>query len=190
MKGEETVAQLAAWFEVHSSQIQAWKKAFLKGAADAFGENHQKGRSPMKPLVSGSASRSAGSRRTGIVWRRGRGHESGAAAPDGRAPSSKPVYSAAVYLAGHQPLQLVIPSQGDIPRGCGLHKADVPTVPIHVHALLRVTSNDGLAREAGSPGQPEADPALDADHAATDHLPAAPDQPADTGVQSVPLPVG
>ncbi len=42
MKGEETVAQLAAWFEVHSSQIQAWKKAFLKGAADVFGENHQK----------------------------------------------------------------------------------------------------------------------------------------------------
>ena len=45
VKGEETVGQLAARYEVHPGQIQAWKKALVEGASGVFGNGkEQKGR--------------------------------------------------------------------------------------------------------------------------------------------------
>ena len=46
VKGEETVAQLAARYQVHPSQTQIWKKALTAEAAGVFGNGQdQKARS-------------------------------------------------------------------------------------------------------------------------------------------------
>ena len=45
LKGQETVAQLAARYEVHPGQIQTWKKALTEGASGAFSHGKTRFRS-------------------------------------------------------------------------------------------------------------------------------------------------
>ena len=42
VKGEETVAQLVARYDVHPGQIQAWKKALSEGAAGVFSDGGER----------------------------------------------------------------------------------------------------------------------------------------------------
>ena len=41
LKGQDTVAQMAARYEVHPAQIQAWKKALAEGASGVFGNGKE-----------------------------------------------------------------------------------------------------------------------------------------------------
>ena len=51
VKGELTVAQLSARYEVHPGQIQAWKKALVGGAANVLGGNQDQGRKDEEALI-------------------------------------------------------------------------------------------------------------------------------------------
>ncbi len=42
MKGERTVSELAAEYDVHPTMIHQWKKALLEGAADIFDRGGRK----------------------------------------------------------------------------------------------------------------------------------------------------
>jgi len=41
LKNEETVAQLAARYEVHPTMIHTWKRNLFKGAANIFDKGHK-----------------------------------------------------------------------------------------------------------------------------------------------------
>ena len=51
IQGEETIAQLASRFEVHPTQIHAWKKALIQGAPGLFSHGTGKAEQDQEALT-------------------------------------------------------------------------------------------------------------------------------------------
>ena len=60
VRGDKTTAQLAAEFEVHTSQVTAWKKQLLEQAAELFEDGRQAARGDRRRTSKNCTSRSAG----------------------------------------------------------------------------------------------------------------------------------
>jgi len=50
IRGERTVNELAGLYEVHPSQIAAWKKRALEGMSELFAEGHRRNRQDAEAL--------------------------------------------------------------------------------------------------------------------------------------------
>jgi len=44
IRGDETIPQLAAWYEIHLTQINSWKRQLIEQAAELFSRNNGAGK--------------------------------------------------------------------------------------------------------------------------------------------------
>ena len=183
VKGQETLAQLAARYEVHPEPDSPYRRR-CRRLRQGPGEEVQERRRPDPPVVPGDRPAEGGAGFLGGEVRSmslGRRREMVEEAP-------QVADSAAVCAAGCEPFQSLLPSHGYLGRGPVPDEGDGPAVP--GDPILRVTADEGLAGAAWDSGEPEAGAAADAGHGPAGHLPATQDQPPGAGSTGLSLSVG
>jgi len=101
LQGDQTIAQLAGRFEVHPSQIHAWKRALVKGAPGLFGPE-QKSPEKAKDVQIDQLYRHIGQLKVErVFWRKGPVYEPKATARHDRPGAPQGIPGSPVHLAGH-----------------------------------------------------------------------------------------
>src|SRR3954452_19141231 len=160
LKGEQTVAEIAAKHGLHPTLVNEWKRQLADGASASF------------------TGKSASRKWNWIFWHASSVAEPGGEASDDRSAEQAPVVDPAMPAAGALSLVAVLSAGTRQYGGSGADGADRPPVP--GDAVLRLAQDDGVAASRGPCRQSQAGPPADAsdglagDLAETQHQPAEP----------------
>ena len=183
LKGQETVAQLAARYEgpsrADSGLEEGTYRGRLRGLRQWQGPEGQERLRPDRPPVPGDRPAEG---RAGFLGGEVRSMSPAQRREDGGPGASVPVPGAPVRAAGGQPFQHLLPSPGCLGRGPVPDGRDRSAVP--VDPLLRVQADESLAGEARGKSEAEAGAAADACHGTAGHLPPSQHQPPVAGRRS------
>ena len=153
----QTVAELAARFEVHPNHIQAWKKDLADGVAAIFEHGYGTARrreSKNNDVLVARLYQQIGHLKVERDFlRKGPVHEPVKAARVGGPATPVPVHSTAVRATGRQPFQPLLPFQGCLGRGPVPYGRASKTHEDGRPITLEHRSSSGLPRECPLPAQ-------------------------------------